>query len=196
MKAAKGDVLKRIKAAKNAPAVDDAILLAAATLVQRQFRAIRQTSHWKQVMEMSYHKRLLENLGHEGDGEICYDSIQAVIKKNRRSGSVMDENRAQHQGGHEMYTEENLINRQNLRVNPRILQELERFWRCALVEFDFDHNGTLEKGEYRVMHGRLVNYVNAHQTEADAIGEGQADDAFETDWGVDAKVPHKWCRYV
>jgi hypothetical protein len=208
MKAAKGDVLKRINAKKQKEVVDentgssqtrgmataarrlsaDAPLVVAAKMIQRSFRVVRETAHWKHIMEMTYHKRLLENLGHEGEGGICHDSIQAVIKKNRRRGSIIDENRAQHQGDHKMYTEENLIHRQNLRLNPRILKELERFWRCALVEFDFDHNGTLEKDEYKVMHRRLVNYVNAHQAEADAIKDDQAEDAFETDWELDAKV--------
>ena len=76
---------------------------------------------------------------------------ESVLVRLHAFGDDWEKKRASAQGDIEMYTDENLRQRELLRWHPRILKVLGKWWFACLVDFDGNRNGRIEKGAFLIL---------------------------------------------
>ena len=89
----------------------------------------------------------------------------------------------QKQGDMEMYSEENLVVREELRDHLEVCRELEKWWGGSSAHDDRDKDDRLDHGEYESFYSRLVHLVDPD----DDMTEFEIHEAMEEDFKSDAE---------
>lgn len=99
-----------------------------------------------------------------------------------------DRAEAHNQGDLAHYEEDALRMREEIRDDPRVCRELNRWWRGAVAHDDRDKNACLDKDEYEAFYRRLIRMVDVEgDLEKEEIEAALAAD-FAADAGEDGRV--------
>ena len=83
------------------------------------------------------------------------------------------------------YTDEALKTRKQLRRDPRVVTELEKFWVSARRHHTKSSEDALDQEDYRALHGRLLEACN-NSDDPHNMDEEEEETAFQEDWRSDS----------